>query len=88
MADAHVTCITRQPRKNPHEGITHLGGNGWKRSKAEVIAAIEGRRDTFYLQVAGERSEINVLNGPNGKYLRAYARGQWNDTLLTLPPCI
>ena len=53
-----------------------------------MIAAIEGRRDTFYLQVGGERSEINVLNGPNGKYLRAYAKGQWNDSLLTLPPCI
>lgn len=88
MADARVTCITRQPRKIPHEGITHLGGNGWKRSKAEVIAAIEGRRDTFYLVIGGERSEINVLNGPNGKYLRAYAQGQWNDALLTLPPCI
>lgn len=88
MADARVTCINRQPRKSPHEGITHLGGHGWKRTKAEVIAAIEGRRDTFYLQVAGERAEISVLNGPNGKYLRAYARGQWNDSLLTLPTCI
>ena len=39
MADARVTCITRQPRKSPHEGITHLGGHGWKRTRAEVIAA-------------------------------------------------
>lgn len=88
MADARVTCITRQPRKSPHEGVTHLGGNGWKRSKAEVIAAIEDRRDTFYIQVGLSRAEIGVLNGPNGKYLRAYEHGQWNDSLLSLPTCI
>ena len=68
-----------------HYGLGRVGDNF---GKAEVIAAIEGRRDTFYLQVGGERCEINVLNGPNGKYLRAYANGQWNDSLLTLPPCI
>ena len=49
MADVQVTCAVRQPRKNPHEGITHLGGHGWKKTKAEMIAAIEGRRDTFHL---------------------------------------
>jgi len=88
MADARVTCITRQPRKSPHEGITHLGGHGWKRTRAEVIAAIEGGRDTFYIQTGVNRAEIGVLNGPNGKYLRAYEHGQWNDSLLTLPTCI
>jgi len=88
MADVQVTCAVRQPRKSPHEGITHLGGHGWKKSKAEVIAAIEGRRDSFHLMAGGERCEIGVLNGPNGKYLRAYAQGQWNDTLLKLPMCI
>ncbi|MEH6675862.1 DUF3892 domain-containing protein [Phenylobacterium sp.] len=88
MADARVTCITRQPRKSPHEGITHLGGHGWKRTKVEVIAAIEGGRDTFHIQTGVTRAEIGVLNGPNGKYLRAYEHGQWNDSLLTLPTCI
>ena len=88
MADVQVTYAVRQPRKNPHEGITHLGGHGWKKTKAEMIAAIEGRRDTFHLMAGGERAEIGVLNGPNGKYLRAYAQGRWNDARLKLPMCI
>ncbi len=25
MADVQVTCVNKQPRLNPHEGITHLG---------------------------------------------------------------
>lgn len=29
MADRQVTCINKQPRNDPHEGITHLGGYGW-----------------------------------------------------------
>lgn len=29
MADCQVTCVNKQPRANPHEGITHLGGEGW-----------------------------------------------------------
>jgi hypothetical protein len=27
------------------------------------------------------------VDGPNGKYLRTYADGQWNDNLLSLPEC-
>ena len=88
MPDVQVTCIVRQPRKNPHDGITHLGGHGWKKTKAEMIAAIEGRRDTFHIMVGGQRAEIGVLPGPGGKHLRAYADGQWNDSLLKLPMCI
>jgi hypothetical protein len=88
MPDARVTCVSRQPRKQPHEGVTHLGGPGWKRTREQVIEAIEARRDTFHIIVGGQRSEIGVLNGPGGKYLRAYADNQWNDQLLTLPACI
>lgn len=30
MADAQVSCINKQPRTDPHEGITHLGGSQWR----------------------------------------------------------
>jgi len=43
MADVQVTCINKQPRNNPHEGITHLGGTGgggWKWTRHEVINSI------------------------------------------------
>jgi hypothetical protein len=90
MADVRVSCINKVPRYNPYEGITHLGGpegGGWKRTRGEVIALIEGRTHTFYTLVDGNRGDIGVVDGPNGKYLRTYADGKWNDNLLSLPEC-
>jgi len=87
MADMEVTCISKQPRQDPHEGITHLGGVGWKWTRQQVITAIESRAHTFYTLVYGKRADVGVVNGPSGKYVRTYADGQWNDNLLALPEC-
>ena len=87
MADVQVTCINKQPRQNPHEGITHLGGAGWHWTRQQVIDAIEARTNTFYTFVAGKRADVGVVDGPNGKYLRTHADRQWNDNLLALPEC-
>lgn len=87
MADVQVLCINKRDRDNRHEGITHLGGNGWKWTRDEVIRSIEAKTNTFFTQVTGNRSDIGVVNGPNGKYLRTYADGQWNDNLLALREC-
>ncbi|MGE0266659.1 MAG: DUF3892 domain-containing protein [Candidatus Obscuribacterales bacterium] len=87
MPDLQVTCINKQPRENPHEGITHLGGNDWKWTRQQVIESIEGKTNTFYTQVKGSRAAVGVVNGSNGKYLRTHADGEWNDNLLALPEC-
>lgn len=87
MADVQVTCINKQPRDNTHAGITHLGGSGWRWTRQQVINSIEARTNTFYTKVGGNRGDIGVVNGPNGKYLRTYADGKWNDNLLSLPEC-
>jgi hypothetical protein len=87
MADVQVTCINKQPRDNTHEGITHLGGSGWRWTRQQVIDSIEAKTNTFYTYVSGNRGNIGVVNGPNGKYLRTYADGKWNDNLLSLPEC-
>jgi hypothetical protein len=87
MADARVTCIRKQPRQNPYEGITHLGGADWQWTREQVIESIEAKTNTFHTLVNGNRGDIGVVNGPNGKYLRTYADGQWNDNLLSLPEC-
>jgi hypothetical protein len=71
MADVQVTCINKQPRNDPYEGITHLGGATWHWTRQQVIDSIEAKTNTF----------------PNGKYLRTYADGEWNDNLLALPEC-
>jgi len=87
MADVQVTCINKQPRNNTHEGITHLGGSGWRWTRSQVIQSIEAKTNTSFTRVGGNRAEIGVVNGPNGKYMRTYADGKWNDNLLALPEC-
>ncbi len=87
MADARVTCINKQPRQNPYEGITHLGGPGWRWTRQAVIDSIRAGTNTFYTSVNGNRAEIGVVDGPNGPYLRTYSNGYWNDNLLALDEC-
>ena len=55
MADLQITCINKQPRDNPHEGITHLGGSGWKWTRAQVVASIKSKTNTFFTRVTTRR---------------------------------
>ena len=87
MADVLVTCINKQPRTNPHEGITHLGGQNWKWTRQQVVDSINAKTNTFYTSVGGRRADVGVVNGPNGPHVRTHADGQWNDNLLALPEC-
>lgn len=87
MSDVQVTCINKQPRQNPYEGITHLGGRTWRWTREQVITSIDRSENTFYTLVGGNRGNIGIVNGPNGKYLRTYRDGQWNDNLLSLTEC-
>jgi hypothetical protein len=87
VADIQLTCINKMPRDNPHEGITHVGSGSAKWARSEVIVWIERRIHTYYTHVGGMRADVRVVIGPNGKYLRTYANGIWNDNLLALPDC-
>jgi hypothetical protein len=87
LADIQVTCINKQPRVNPHEGITYLGGSGWKWARSQVIQSIESGTNAFYMLVGGKRANLVVVSGPNGKYVRTHADGSYNDNLLALPEC-
>ena len=88
MADVQVRCINKQPRNDTHHGITHLGGQDWKWPRADVIRSIEGKTNTFYTLVGGNRANVEVRNGEHGKYVLFYADGKWNDNLLALPECV
>ena len=89
MTDAQITCINKQPRDDPHEGITHLGNPtaGWKWPRQQVIDSINAKENTFYTLVNEKRADVGVVNGLNGQYLRTYADGIWNDNLLALAEC-
>jgi Protein of unknown function (DUF3892) len=87
MADAQVTCINKLPRNDTHEGITHLGGSGWKWTRAQVVQSIEEGTNTFHTMVGGTRVYIGVVDGRNGKYVRTYRDQTWTDNLLALSEC-
>lgn len=87
MADVQVSCINKLPRQNSYDGITYLGGVGWRWSRQRVIDSINAGDNTFYTLVNGNRGNVGVVNGPTGPYLRTYADGRWNDNLLSLPEC-
>ncbi len=88
MADVQVKCINKLPRDNTHEGITHLGGDGWKWTRQQVITSIEAKTNTFYTKVNGVRANVAVVEGKFGKYVRTHADGKWNDNLLALYECV
>ena len=87
MANLQVTCINKLPRSNTHEGITHLGGEGWKRTRAEIITLIRNKTNSYYTSVNGIRAIVGIVDGANGPYLRTHADGKWNDNLLALKEC-
>ena len=87
MADVQIKCINKQPRSDPHHGITHVAGDGWKWTRDDVVRSIEARTNSFFTLIGGVRADVGVVSGPGGKYIRTYADGKWNDNLLALPEC-
>lgn len=88
MADVQIKCIRKSNRDSSCEGITHLGGDNWERTRDQVVKLIQSKSNTFFTLVAGKRAEVGVVMGPNGPYVRTYADGYWNDNLLALPECV
>lgn len=88
MADVQVTCINKQPRDDTHEGITHLGGAGWKWTRQQVMDSINDKSNTFFTNVGGRRANVAVRDGRNRPYLQTHADGQWNNNLLALDECV
>ena len=85
MADRRVT----QTRKDSDGDITALcnPSAGWSpRLKNSAIGDIENGTHTYYVQSTG-RTDIHVVNGPTGKYLRTTADSGSANNLDNLPDC-
>lgn len=86
MADRRVT----RSGKNKEGDITALcnPNETWSpRKKADAIADIENRTHTYYVENGGKRTDVHVVNGPNGKYLRTDADKKSANNLDNLPDC-
>lgn len=90
---AQIRCINKQPRINPHERISAVGGvnpdgNRWKLTLNQAIAGIESGQYSFYVQVGREYSDVYVaVSGSGHKYLKTRADNTTVDNLLSLPEC-
>lgn len=70
--------------------ITKLcnAGEAWSpRRKADAIKDIEAGSHAYYVPWKSGRTEIRVVNGQNGKYLRTDRDGTTNNNLDDLPDC-
>lgn len=86
MADRPV----RKTGKDSEGDITSLcnDGSSWSpRSKARAISDIENGIHTYYVPWTSGRTEIRVVNGPTGKYLRTDRDNSVRNNLDDLPDC-
>lgn len=84
MADRRIT----HSEKNYRGDITAIGQHGqyWSpRSKADAISDIELHLHTYYVQWPEKRTEIRVVNGVTGKYLRTDRDNTTRNNLDDLP---
>jgi len=80
----------RKTGKDKDGDITALCDDGasWSpRKKADAISDIESGIHTYHVPWKGGRTEIRVVNGPNGKYLRTDRDNTNRNNLDDLPDC-
>lgn len=86
MADRPV----RQTGKDRDGDIVSLcnPNSDWSpRKKVDAIDDIETGRQSYYVPWKSGRTEITVVNGPNGKYLRTVRDSTSKNNLDDLPDC-
>ena len=86
MADRPV----RKTRKDRDGDILALcnDGSSWSpRQKADAIRDIETHMHTYHVPWKDGRTEIRVVNGPTGKYLRTDRDQTTRNNLDDLPGC-
>lgn len=87
MADRQVTQ-TRKDRDGDILALCHLGRDWSPREKADAIRDIESSLHTYFVMwPEGKRTEIRVVNGPKGKYLRTDRDETTRNNLDDLPDC-
>ena len=86
MADRPV----RKTRKDRDGDILALCNDGdfWSpRQKADVIFDIESGQHTYHVPWTSGRTEVRVVNGQYGKYLRTDRDNTEKNNLDDLPDC-
>ena len=87
MADRQV-IHTSKDRDGDITALCNPGMTWSPRRKREAIDDIESGRHTYFVHWPdGPRTEIRVVNGPTGKYLRTDRDNTTRNNLDDLPDC-
>jgi hypothetical protein len=80
-----ITCNVSDG-DDPDEGIDSLGGPGWLKDEATVIAEVEAGRE-YFVEVSSARVRVVVAEREGRKYLRTDPDETSENNLLSLPSC-
>ena len=87
MADRQVTH-TGKDRDGDITALCNPGMTWSPRRKREAIDELKSGRHTYFVRWPdGPRTEIRVVNGPTGKYLRTDRDDTTRNNLDDLPDC-
>lgn len=86
MADRAV-YKTRKDDDGDILGLCNDGAQWSPRRKWDAISDIENGVHTYYVPWKDGRTEIRVVDGPTGKYLRTDRDGTARNNLDDLPDC-
>jgi hypothetical protein len=83
-----VQCVTT----NSHGTITHIGGkrsdnSNWKETVEKAIAQIENGTHQYYVSRNNKETDVEVVDGSAGKYLRTKPDSSTGNNLSDLPDC-
>lgn len=86
MADRRVT----QTQKDSDGDILALcnPGQPWSpRKKADAISDIRSKTHSYYVNEAGHRTDVKVVNDPDGPHLQTTGDATSDNNLDNLPDC-
>lgn len=86
MADRPVTQ-TRKDRDGDIIALCNPESDWLSRGSEAAISDIESRAHTYHVPWKSGRTEIHVVDGPNGKYLRTDRDNTPRNNLDDLPDC-
>jgi len=92
MPTLKIFCTRKTANPQPQSRISHVGGANnsglpWTLTVDEAIRTIELKQYNFVVIREGRRTEVQVAQAAEGKYLRCACDGAGEDTLFGLPDC-
>jgi hypothetical protein len=87
MADRFVTRTGKDPRTGDITSLCNLNEYWSPIDKELAIIQIDAHLNAYWVQWQSKKTQILVVNGPTGKYLRTDHDNTTRNNLLDLPDC-